>query len=251
MGGWRRPGRLRWAGLGGTWRGDATVGRVLPLFERDLRAAKVGSRGFLSFYLAALLQRSAFDRLGSGGALAVRGFFLAGSGTGLGGTNVKPECAGAGPTASCLGSDARDSAGDRSRLVHSVSPLPPNHRHLQTFNSALGRRDGNDRVDHLRRPDSLQCAPGLRFSSRRVFPFARLLSWSGRRDADRRLRLLGLLQRLFPRRRNQESGEKYSAGVVAIHSVGGVSICSAKHHHYLSVGVEITRALVVNEMPVA
>src|ERR1035438_4358952 len=85
--------------MGGTGRGDAGVGRVVPLFERDLRATEVGTRCFLPLYLAAFLQRSAFDCLGSGGALAIRIFLLAGPGTGLGGSHVEPESSAAWGTA--------------------------------------------------------------------------------------------------------------------------------------------------------
>src|SRR5258708_3208140 len=99
MGAGRRPGRLRWAGVGGTWRGDARVGRVLPLFERNLRSAEVGAGCFLPFYLATIIQRSAFDCFGSRRALAIRGFLLGGAGAGLGGAYVKPESAAARATA--------------------------------------------------------------------------------------------------------------------------------------------------------
>ena len=71
---------LRRTGLGGTGRGDAGVGRVLPVSAGDLRSAKIGTAGFLSFYLATFVQRSAFDCVGGRGTVAVCGFFLAGSG---------------------------------------------------------------------------------------------------------------------------------------------------------------------------
>src|ERR1700681_3821494 len=100
MGAGRSAGCLRWASVGGTWRGDAGGGRVVSVFERNLRTAEARARGFLPLYLACLLQRSAFNCLGSGGTLAVRGFLLAGAGAGLGGTHVEPESAAAGATAS-------------------------------------------------------------------------------------------------------------------------------------------------------
>src|SRR5258707_14635550 len=161
MGAGRGAGHLRWAGLGGAWRSDARIGRVLSLFERDLRAAEIGTRGFIPFYLATFVQRSTFNRLGSRRPLAIRGFFLARTGTCLGGAHVEPESAPAGATASFLGSNARDSARNWSRPVHGISSLPPNHSDLKTFNGALDRRDGDHRLDHLRRPHPFQCAPGI------------------------------------------------------------------------------------------
>src|SRR5260370_18532618 len=149
MGIGRCAGRLRWAGMGGAWRGDAGVGRVVSVFERCLWSAEVGASGFLSIYLATLIQRSAFDCLGSRRAVAVRGFLLARTGTGLGGSYVEPESAAAGSTASDLGGNARDSARDWSRPVHRVSALPADHGDLKALDAALGGRDGDDRLDHL------------------------------------------------------------------------------------------------------
>src|SRR5260370_13592408 len=140
-------GRLGWAGMGGAWRGDAGVGRVVSLFERDLRSAEVGTSGFLSIYLATLIQRSAFDCLGSRRALAVRGFLLARTGTGLGGSYVEPESAAAGSTASDLGGNARDSARDWSRPVHRVSALPADQGDLKVLAASLGGSVGEDRLD--------------------------------------------------------------------------------------------------------
>ncbi len=79
----RAAGHLRRPGLGGTGRGHAGVGRVVSLSERNLRAAEAGAAGFFPVYLATLLQRSAFDCLGSDRAFAVRGFLLAAPGTGV------------------------------------------------------------------------------------------------------------------------------------------------------------------------
>ena len=92
----RGAGHLRWASLGGAWRGHAGIGRVVSLFERDLRAAEVGAGRILPFYLATILQRPAFDCFGSRRALAIRGFLLAGTGAGLGGAYIKPESAAVG-----------------------------------------------------------------------------------------------------------------------------------------------------------
>src|ERR1017187_9822768 len=158
MGAGRGPGRLRWAGVGRTGRGDAGVGRVVPVFERDLRAAEVGTSCFLPLYLATLIQRSTLDCFGGGRALAVCGFLLAGTGAGLGGAHVEPESAAAWSIASDLGGDAGNFACDRSLPVHGVSALPADHGDLMAFEAALGGRDGDDRVDHLRRPDPFQCA---------------------------------------------------------------------------------------------
>src|ERR1035437_6527591 len=120
MGIGRGAGRLRRAGLGRIRRGDAGVGRVVSVFERDLRAAEVGASCFLPLYLATLIQCSTFDCFGGGRALAVCGFLLAGTGTGLGGAHVEPESAAAWSIASDLGGDARNFACDWSLLVHRV-----------------------------------------------------------------------------------------------------------------------------------
>ncbi len=78
---------LVWAELGAAMPGS---GGSISILERDLRAAEVGSRGFLPLYLAIIIQRSAFDCLRSRRSLAVRGFLLAGTGAGLGGPHVEP-----------------------------------------------------------------------------------------------------------------------------------------------------------------
>src|SRR5450755_2432104 len=111
MGAGRRARGLRRAGLGRAWRRYARVGRVVSLFERDLRAAEAGSRCFFPVYLATLIQRSALDCLGSGGPLAVRLFLLARTGAGLGNSHTESEFAAAGTTAGELGSNACNSAG--------------------------------------------------------------------------------------------------------------------------------------------
>src|SRR5258708_6317995 len=95
MGAGRGAGHLRWASVGGAWRCDARVGRVVSIFERDLRAPEAGTSGFIPFYLATILQRPAVDCFGSRRALAIRGFLLAGTGAGLGGAYIKRESAAA------------------------------------------------------------------------------------------------------------------------------------------------------------
>src|ERR1017187_7341874 len=187
MGAGRGSRCLRRAGLGGTRRRHAGVRRLVWLFERDLWAAETGARCFVPLYLATLIQRSALDCLGSGGPLAVRLFLLARTGTGLGDPHTQSEFAAAGTTAGELGSNACNSAGDWCLPVDGVSPVSTNHGDLQAFDAALGRRNGNDRVDHLRRPYPFQCAAGIRFSAGRVFAFPQLLPWARRSDADRSL----------------------------------------------------------------
>src|SRR5580658_3212607 len=51
----RAAGCLRRAGVGRTRRGIAGVGRLLPLSERDLRAANLGSPRFVSLHLAIIV----------------------------------------------------------------------------------------------------------------------------------------------------------------------------------------------------
>src|SRR5260370_30408277 len=140
-------GDLRWAGVGRTGGGDAGGGLVVSLPERNLRPAEVGASSLLPLYLATLIQRSAFDCLGSRRALAVRGFLLARTGTGLGGSYVEPESAAAGSTASDLGGNARDSARDWSRPVHRVSALPADQGDLKVLAASLGGSVGEDRLD--------------------------------------------------------------------------------------------------------
>src|ERR1035441_10828442 len=77
------PGDLRWTGVGRVGRGNAGVGRLVPVFERDLRAEEAGSAHFISLYLATLVQRAAFDCFGGDWTVAVCRFFLAGAGTRL------------------------------------------------------------------------------------------------------------------------------------------------------------------------
>src|SRR5208337_1161968 len=200
MGAGRGARHLRRAGLGGVRRGDARIGRLLPLLERNLRAAEGGTVGVVSFYLATLVQRPAFDCFGSGGALAICGFLLAGSGADMVNPNLGREFSGAGLDATDMGRDAGDSRGNRRLPAYGVFALPADHGDLTAFDAALGGRDGDDRMDHLRGPVPFQRASGIRFASGRVFVFAQLFSRTGRRDADRRLRHWGVLQRLLSRR---------------------------------------------------
>ena len=183
----RSAGRVRWTCLGGVGRRDAGLGRVVSLFERNLRSAKIGARRFIPLHLATFIQRSAVDCVGSGGALAIRRFLLARTGAGLGHTHAGGASSATRPTASDLGSNARDSARNRSLRFRGVSALPAHHRDFKVFAATLAWRDGDDRLDHRDRPPAFQRAAGLRFSSGRVLVFTKLLSRSGRGDADLRL----------------------------------------------------------------
>src|SRR5579859_2263852 len=109
-------------------------------------------------------------------------------------------------------------------FLHRAVAVPAHHRDRATFKSFVVCGDGNDRLDHLRRAHTLQSRAGLRFSSRRIHLVSPIPGWAGRSHAGRHLRLLGLLQRLLSRRRDQRSGKEYSAGSSAFHSAGCVSI---------------------------
>jgi Amino acid permease len=71
--------------------------------------------------------------------------------------------------------------------VDGVSPVSAHHRDRAAYQSAVGGGDGHHRVDHFRRANPLQRASGIRFTSGGIFIFARLLSRTGRGDADCRL----------------------------------------------------------------
>src|ERR1700730_2819952 len=80
--------RVRWSGVGGTRGRNAGFWRLLSIFEGDLRPSKIRASGFISFYLAIVIQRPTFDRLGSRRAFAVRIFLLAGATASLGCTHL-------------------------------------------------------------------------------------------------------------------------------------------------------------------
>ena len=103
----------------------------------------------------------------------------------------------AGPLAGELDCDAGNCTGDSHLLLHRLVALSADHGDRATFEATVGRRDGNDRMDHLRRADALQRRARVRFSSGRVYSFARVLHRVGRSHAGGHLRLLGLLQRLL------------------------------------------------------
>jgi len=134
---------------------------AVPLLAADLRSAETGAAGFVSVYLATLLQCSAFDCVGGDWAFAVRGFLLAGSGTGV----VDPYLGAAPPSswnsATDVGRDAGYVSRDWRLRVDGVSPVSAHHRHRAAYQGAVGGGDGNHRVDHLRRADSLQRASGI------------------------------------------------------------------------------------------
>ena len=91
--------------------------------------------------------------------------------------------------------------------------LPPHHRASASSQSCCGSGVAlGDRLGHLRRTHAFQRRPGLRLSARAPSPVAGILHRAGRGHADRHLRLLGLLQRLLPRRRGEGSGTHDSAG---------------------------------------
>ena len=161
MGTGRGAGRVRWAGVGGIGRGNARLWRVVSIFERNLRTAKIRACRFFSFYLATVIQRSSFDCLGSGWALAIRIFFLAGTAAGLGLAYINPHAPAARSAASYRGCHAGNYSLDRSLRTHSPLALSPDHGHLQALERAVARCNGDDRMDYLRRHYSLQCAAGI------------------------------------------------------------------------------------------
>ena len=231
MGTGRAARHLRWAGVGRTGRGHAGVGRIVSLFERNLRAAEAGTAHIFSLYLATVFQRSAVDCIGRHRAFAICGFFLAGSGARLVDPHRQPQSAADRNSTVDLGCDAGHAGGHRRLRTHSFPALPADHGDFAAHQPALAGRDGNDWMDHRCRAYSFQCASGIRFTSGRVLTFAQLLSWTRRGNADRRLRHRWILQRLFPRRRGQGTGEKYSAGAVPIHSGSRVSLYRDERQH--------------------
>ena len=94
---------VRRAGVGGTGRGHARVGRIVSLSARDLRAAATGTADFFSLHLAAFFQRAAVDRVGSDrtGRLCV--VFLARSRTSIRGPSLGIACSTAGHTCKFAG----------------------------------------------------------------------------------------------------------------------------------------------------
>ena len=104
------------------------------------------------------------------------------------------------PAAGQLDRHTRNRRRRRDLLLHRTAALPPHHGDRATFKDSMVWSHGNHRLDHLRRADSLQRRSGIRFSSRRLYTFSTILYRTGRGNARRDLRLLGLLQRLLPGR---------------------------------------------------
>ena len=188
---------LVWAELGAAMPGSGGSYRYL---KEIYGPQKLGRAGFVSLYLATLVQRSAFDCLGSRGALAICRFLLAGTGACL----VDPH------------RQRESSAAWELQLTWVAMPatLVAIGVCLLTAFLLYRRITAISRLSTLlwvgvmgtigwiifAGPDPFQRPSGVRFSSGRVFVFAQLFSWTGRGHADRRLRHWGVLQRLFSRR---------------------------------------------------
>src|SRR5262249_3619952 len=67
---------VRWSGVGRTRRGDARLGRLVPLSSTGFRTEPAGPSHEFSLYLADRLQRAFFDRLRRRGFRQVRWFFF-------------------------------------------------------------------------------------------------------------------------------------------------------------------------------
>src|SRR5208283_4351963 len=141
----------------GTWRSPAGVGRTLSLPERDLWAAEMGAADFFSIYLAAFLQRAAFDCYWVHRPGWLRGLLLARPGNGI----SRPHCGIAHPvgriTAGELGGDSGDCARGHYLLLHGVASLSPDHRDWPPHGNIVAGGHGNHRMDYFRRADALQC----------------------------------------------------------------------------------------------
>src|SRR6202140_3162326 len=153
--------RLRWLGVCGIGRGAAHVRRILSLLARNLWSAEMGTANFVSVYLASILQRAAFDCDRMHRAGGVRRLLLARAGDGL----CPARCGAADPVgrspAGQLDRYARhiDSGGDL--FLHGAAAVSEYHGDWAAYQGVMVRGDGDHWLDHLRRPDPLQCRPSV------------------------------------------------------------------------------------------
>ena len=158
---WRHLRHLRWAGVGGTGRGHAGVGRIVSLPERKLWAERRRAADFVSVYLAAFFQRAPVDRLRRNRAGRLCGLFVARPGSAVCGPQLESCGAGAGHPASGMAGFRRDFPRDRHRRAGDGSALPQDHQHRVDVEGAAGRRGRHHDLDHRCRPDAFQREAGL------------------------------------------------------------------------------------------
>src|SRR5271157_4573974 len=133
------------------------VGALLAVCD-GLWSAEVGAADFISVYLAAFLQRSALDCQRMHRAGRIRCVLLAEPRNGLCRAHFGRDDPVGGAVAGELDCDARHRARSRDLRVHGVAAVPADHGDRAALENIVARRDGNDRMDHLRRAYAFQCS---------------------------------------------------------------------------------------------
>src|SRR5271154_1577023 len=116
----------------------------------------MGAADFVSVYLSAFLQRAAWYSHWLYRSGRLRRLLLARPGDGVRRTQRSFAHPMGRATAGELGGDAGDCGGGRDLLLNGVAALSAHYGDWAPFESVVAGRNGNDRMDHLRRADALQ-----------------------------------------------------------------------------------------------
>src|ERR1700733_10250091 len=156
MGGRCAVSSVRRTGVRGVGFDVSWIRRLLSIPERDLRAAEMGTADFVSVHLAALLQRSTLDCQRMPWACGLRCVLLAEPGKGIRSAHSGIAHPLGGPAASKLDCDAGNCVRNRYLLLHGYVALSANHGDCAAVEDLMVRRNGDDRMDHLRRSPAFQ-----------------------------------------------------------------------------------------------
>src|SRR5579872_30326 len=149
MGGGGAAGGVRRAGVGGVGRGDAEVGRIVPVSAGDLWFGEVGAADFVFVYLAGVVFSAAVDRDRVHRAGGVCGVLLAGVGDGIRASHGGGAYSVGWDDAGGLDRHAGDGGGRGDLFFYGVAAVSTDYGDRATVEDFVVWGDGDDWVDHL------------------------------------------------------------------------------------------------------